>query len=75
MGACTYTGRSVFSADGRREMLAYNEPENGFELKLARSPEQTINGYRVKLLKGGFMSKAKKVNGKMVLTLTARANQ
>lgn len=67
----THTGGSAFSKSGREEIMSYTDPKNKFERALNDKPKQSIQGYRVKLLQSGFTSKARKSNGKTVLTLRA----
>jgi hypothetical protein len=69
MACRAQSGESVFSERGRREMREFDNPKNSIELALNKS-KQTIEGYRVKVLRNGFLSKARKKNGKIILRLT-----
>lgn len=58
-----------FNKENRDRHVNYHQPKNKFERALNGKPSQTIQGYRVKILQSGFTSKARKSNGKTVLTL------
>ncbi len=61
---CNFTPRNVGIVG-----VSFGDPKNKFERALNNEPNQTIQGYRVKILQSGFTSKARKSNGKTVLTL------
>ena len=75
MGARSVMGASSvsychFEKRNREKYLRpYQRVKNKFERALGDESSQTIQGYRVKILQSGFTSKARKSNGKTILTL------
>lgn len=63
---CNFTPRNMDKS--KFSPVFFDVPKNQIESKLAERA-QTISGYRVSLLRGGFVTRQKRVNGKTVLTL------
>lgn len=81
MACATRSGTSVFSEKGRREMAEfdlnnqsnnepYQVPKNDFEVQINKHhKQQSLDNYRLKLLKDGFSSKAAVKNGRATLII------
>jgi hypothetical protein len=73
MGIVYRNGESALSKIERDEKLSlkYPYPRNEFEQALNGKTNQTINGYRIELLKGGFVSARapKNKKGKLILVV------
>lgn len=65
---CNYEKRNRES-----HVKQYSEPKNKFERALSDKKKQSLAGYRVALLNGGFLSKQRYLASSGKITLTVKA--